>query len=98
MRTMPEENREIARWIVGKLNRATSPVTLLIPEGGVSMLDAPGQPFHDPEADAALFDELETQLQQDNLRRIVRLPHHINDTAFAEALVAEFLDLPRQPS
>ena len=28
----------------------------LIPEGGVSALDAPGQPFHDPDADAALFD------------------------------------------
>ena len=31
----------------------------LIPEKGVSALDAPGQPFHDPEADAALFDALE---------------------------------------
>ena len=28
----------------------------LIPEGGVSALDAPGKPFHDPAADAALFE------------------------------------------
>ena len=60
MRTTPEENRRCARWIAGKLNRATSPFRILIPEHGVSALDAPGQPFHDPEADAALFDELES--------------------------------------
>ena len=55
MRTTPEENREFARWIAGKLNRSTAPVIVLIPEKGVSALDAPGQPFHDPEADEALF-------------------------------------------
>src|SRR5262249_40435180 len=59
MRTTPEENRLVARWITSKLNRAESPFTLLIPEAGVSALDRPGQPFHDPESDAALFDELE---------------------------------------
>ncbi|MGD9855419.1 MAG: Tm-1-like ATP-binding domain-containing protein, partial [Planctomycetaceae bacterium] len=93
MRTTPGENRDIARWIAGKLNRAMSPVTVLIPEGGVSMIDAPGQPFHDPEADAALFDELESKLQQDGLRRIVRLPQHINDPTFAASLVEEFMQL-----
>jgi uncharacterized protein (UPF0261 family) len=93
MRTTAEENRQIARWIAAKLNRATAPVTVLIPEGGVSMLDAPGQAFHDPEADAALFEELEAQLKQDALRRIVRRPHHINDPAFAASLVETFLSL-----
>jgi uncharacterized protein (UPF0261 family) len=93
MRTTPEENRRIARWIAGKLNRATAPVVVLIPEGGVSMLDAPGQPFHDPPADTSLFDELETCLHQDALRRIIRLPYHVNDAPFAERLVSEFLDL-----
>ncbi|MBX3439688.1 MAG: Tm-1-like ATP-binding domain-containing protein, partial [Planctomycetaceae bacterium] len=93
MRTTPEENRAVARWIADKLNRATSPVTVLIPEGGVSMIDAPGQPFHDPEADAALFDELESQLHLDDLRRVVRLPSHINDPAFAASVVEQFLRL-----
>ena len=60
MRTTADENRQFARWIAAKLNRAEAPFTLLIPEGGVSALDAPGQPFYDPEADAALFDELES--------------------------------------
>ena len=41
-----------------QLNRATAPVTLVLPLRGVSMLDAPGQPFHDPDADRVLFDTL----------------------------------------
>jgi uncharacterized protein (UPF0261 family) len=93
MRTTPEENREIARWIARKLNRATAPVVLLIPEKGVSMIDAPGQPFYDPAANASLFEELEARVNQDEIRRIIRLPYHINDKAFAEQLVNEFLRL-----
>jgi uncharacterized protein (UPF0261 family) len=93
MRTTAEENREIARWIARKLNRATAPVVILIPEKGVSMIDAPGQPFYDPAANKSLFDELESCLHQDEIRRIVRLPYHINDRPFAEHLVNEFLRL-----
>jgi uncharacterized protein (UPF0261 family) len=93
MRTTPDENREIASWIARKVNRATAPVVVLIPEKGVSMIDAPGQPFYDPAADAALFDELESHVHQDEVRRIVRLPYHINDTEFAGHLVDEFMRL-----
>ena len=46
---------------------ATGPVRFLIPEKGVSALDAPGQPFHDREADAALFDALEDNLEADRI-------------------------------
>ena len=92
MRTTPDENREIARWIARKLNRATAPVVVLIPERGVSMIDAPGQPFYDPVADASLFDELEACVHQDEQRRIIRLPYHINEKPFAERLVKEFLN------
>lgn len=90
MRTTIDENRQIARWIADKLNRSTAPVRLLIPEGGVSMLDAPGQPFYDPEADAALFSELEARIDSAESRQIVRLPYHINDPKFAHALVEQF--------
>jgi uncharacterized protein (UPF0261 family) len=93
MRTTPEENRRIARWIAAKINRSHSPVRILIPEKGVSMLDAPGQPFHDPEADSALFEELTASVKQDAGRVIRRLPCHINDDAFVSALVAEYLSL-----
>lgn len=89
MRTTPEENRACARWIAERVNRSTAPLTILVPERGVSALDAPGQPFHDPEADAALFDELERCIDQTPTRRFVRLPLHINDPAFAAAALAE---------
>ena len=95
MRTTPEENRQCARWIASKLNRAEAPFRILIPEGGVSAIDAPGQPFYDPEANAALFDELESVVLPEPGRSIRRLPLHINDPAFARALVDEFLGLDR---
>ncbi len=62
----------------------------LIPMGGVSAIDAPGQPFHDPRADAALFDALEATIQQTKHRRLIRLPYAINDPVFAAALVEQF--------
>ena len=93
MRTTPEENRHCARWIAAKLNRATGPFRMLIPERGISALDAPGQPFHDPAADAALFDELESAVVTGPDRLIRRLPLHINDPEFARELVEEFFTL-----
>jgi uncharacterized protein (UPF0261 family) len=91
MRTTPEENRRFAQWIAAKLNKfPDARFTLLIPEGGVSELDKPGNPFYDPEADKALFEELEKSVMQGPSRRIVRYPHHINDPAFAGALVEEY--------
>ena len=90
LRTTADECRRIARWIAAKLNTATAPWTLVIPERGLSALDAPGLPFHDPTADAALFAELEATLQTSPERRIVRLPLHVNDPDFSAALVAEY--------
>lgn len=90
MRTTADENREAARWIAAKLNRSVAPLILLIPEGGVSALDAPGQPFRDPEADAALFEELERSIEATPTRQVRRLPWHINDPEFAAALVAAY--------
>ncbi len=93
MRTTPEENTRMGRWIGEKLNRCEGPVRFLIPEKGVSGIDAPGQPFHDPAADAALFKALADTIRQTERRRLIRLPHQINDPAFAAALVANFLEI-----
>ncbi|MBT9292673.1 ABC transporter permease [Prosthecodimorpha staleyi] len=90
MRTTVEENRRMGAWIGERLNRMEGPVRFLIPEGGVSALDAPGQPFWDPAADAALIDALTATVRVTATRQIVRLPHHINDPAFAAALVQHF--------
>ncbi|MDJ0969694.1 MAG: ABC transporter permease [Kiloniellales bacterium] len=88
MRTTAEENARMGDWIAGRLNELTGPVRFLIPEGGVSALDAPGQPFHDPEADRTLFDAFARRFQETGSRRLIRSPHHINDPAFTAAVVA----------
>jgi len=87
MRTTAEENARMGDWIAARLNEMTGPVRFLIPEGGVSALDAPGQAFHDPAADKALFDAIAGRFQETASRRLVRVPHHINDPAFTAAVV-----------
>jgi len=96
MRTTPEENREIGTWIATRLNACDGPVRFVLPLGGVSMIDAPGQPFHDPDADAALFAAIETTLVQTANRKLVKLPLHINDPAFAAALVANYREIAKR--
>ena len=95
MRTTIEENIQQGRWIANRLNQCTGEVRFLLPLGGVSALDAPGQPFWDPEADAALFETLTSEFQQTDRRKLVRLPFHINDPNFAQAGVEEFLAIAR---
>jgi uncharacterized protein (UPF0261 family) len=93
MRTTPEECRHIGQWIAEKLNACEGRVRFLIPEKGVSALDAPGQAFYDAEADAALFGALENSLKQTASRRLTRLPLHINDPEFSAALVRNFREI-----
>ncbi len=88
MRTTADECRAIGEFIAAKLNAMAGPVRFLIPEGGVSAIDKPGQPFHDPEADRVLFTTIEQHFRAGAQRKLVRLPQHINDDAFADALVA----------
>ena len=64
-----------------------------LPIPRVSALDAPGQAFWDPEADAALFTALETHLVQTADRRLVRVPCHINDPLFARTAVEQYLEI-----
>jgi uncharacterized protein (UPF0261 family) len=93
MRTTPDEAARIGRFIVDKLNRMEGPVRFLIPEGGLSGLDRPGGPFWDPAANRALFDVIASGFRAGTTRKLLRLPHHINDPAFADALVATFNEI-----
>jgi len=90
MRTTPEENARVGRWIGERLNRMDGPVRFFLPEGGVSALDAPGRPFSDPGADEELFRALETTVRQTATRRLIRIPANINDPRFSAEIVAEF--------
>jgi len=96
MRTTPEENARVGRWIAERLNRCDGPVRVLLPEGGVSLLDAPGKPFHDPQADAALFRAITDTLRVTANRRLLRLPYNVNDQRFSDALVEAYRDAARE--
>ncbi|MEM7189771.1 MAG: ABC transporter permease [Pseudomonadota bacterium] len=93
MRTTPEENAEMGRWIGERLNQMTGPVRFFLPEGGVSMLDAPGMAFHDPAANQALFQALEATVSQTSSRQLVRVPQNINNPEFAALAVETFRSL-----
>jgi uncharacterized protein (UPF0261 family) len=86
MRTTPEECAELGRRIAGKLAAATGPTSVFVPLGGVSMIDAEGQPFHDPEADEALFDALREGLEGSSVE-LIELEANVNDEQFADAMV-----------
>jgi uncharacterized protein (UPF0261 family) len=64
-------------------------VTVLLPLRGGSMIGAPGQPFHDLEADQALYSALKANLRKD--LPVIEMEAVINDPAFAEACARELL-------
>ena len=85
MRTTPQECAELGRRTARKLAAADGPVSLFVPLRGVSTIDAADQPFHDPEADAALFDAVREGLAGSRVE-LVELDHNINDEEFAIAM------------
>jgi len=91
MRTNPEECAQLGRIIAEKVNLSTGPVTVLLPKKAISVISAEGQPFHDPAADAALFEAIKTHLRKDI--PVVELDTVINDPAFAEACATTLLRL-----
>jgi uncharacterized protein (UPF0261 family)/ABC-type branched-subunit amino acid transport system ATPase component len=97
MRTTAEENDRMGRWIGERLNAMDGPVRFFLPEGGVSALDAPGQPFRDPDADAALFRALDQTVRQTSNRQLIRLKCNINEPEFAAAIVTAFRSLIGRP-
>jgi uncharacterized protein (UPF0261 family) len=69
------------------------PVRIILPTGGLSQLDAPGQPFYDPEADAALFEAIKKTMQITDDHQVISSPYHINDPEFAHQVVNHFNQL-----
>lgn len=94
MRTSAEESRAIGIRLAEKLNLSTGPLTVLLPLGGLSAIDALGQPFYDPPANAALFDALRSGLRSDI--QVLEIDGNINDAVFAtrcaETLLARIAD------
>jgi len=81
MRTTPDECAELGRILAEKCNLSTGPVGVFIPLKGISVISAPGQPFHWPEADAALFGAWKAGLRRDI--PVTEYDGNVNDPEFA---------------
>lgn len=91
MRTTPEECAQLGRIIAEKVNTYTAPAAILIPRKAISVISAPGQPFHDPAADDALF----TALRSHSRQPVEEFDLEINDPSFARACAEHLLSLMR---
>lgn len=89
MRTTPDECAQLGQIIADKLNASRGPVTVLLPLEAVSIISAPGQKFHDPAADRALFSALKSHLRRDI--PVIEMDCAINDPPFAEACARTLL-------
>jgi uncharacterized protein (UPF0261 family) len=89
MRTTPSECAGLGRILAEKVNSYTAPAAILIPRKAISVISAPGQPFHDPAADAALRDAI----AEHSRRPVEEFDREINDPAFARACAERLLDL-----
>ena len=87
VRTSSEENYRLGQTVAERLGSPRAAASVLVPMRGVSELDIEGGPFHDPGAVEAFADGVQSGLPPDSPVRLVRLPYHINDREFAEALV-----------
>jgi uncharacterized protein (UPF0261 family) len=93
MRTTPEECAELGRIIAEKANAHSGPVEVWLPLKGVSVISAPGGPFHDPAADAALFEGIRKHLRPGIPLR--EMDCEINDLEFARACGQALLEMIR---
>ncbi len=84
VRSNAAELAEYGRRLCQKLNKALGPVSLFLPLRSVSEYDAEGGVFHDPVANAALFDVLRSDL--DPHVELVEMDNNINDPEFALAM------------
>jgi uncharacterized protein (UPF0261 family) len=94
MRTTADECTELGQTIGRKLSAAKGPTAVFVPLGGVSMIDVPGQPFHDAGADAALVAGLHDTL--DSSVEVHERGEDINDPAFATAMADRLHELIRE--
>ena len=90
MRTTKDECAELGRIIAQKAEACTAGATVLIPRKAISVISAPGKPFHDAAADEALFGALRAGCKRTPVKEF---DLEINDPAFARACAEELIRL-----
>ncbi len=94
LRTNVEENIRMGELIARAANESKGPVAILLPLKGVSQLDSPGNPFWDPEADAACFNAIKANLKPGI--PVIEMDANINDPEFADKAVELLLGMLHQ--
>jgi uncharacterized protein (UPF0261 family) len=89
MRTTPDECAQLGKILADKINLSKGPVTVLWPWKAISVISAPGQKFHDPAADKAMFESLKPNLRKDI--EVIEMDCAINDAPFADACARALL-------
>jgi uncharacterized protein (UPF0261 family) len=84
MRTSAEECAQLGATLAAKLRAGHGPRALHLPLRGLSALDVAGRPFHDPEADRALFDALRAGCDEEI--SVHEADVDVNDPSFAETM------------
>lgn len=86
VRLVAAEMLEVARRVAARLNAARGPVEALVPLRGLSIPNrAPDGAFFDPAADSAFRAELRARLSPSIA--LTEIDAHVNDDAFAEAVL-----------
>lgn len=96
MRTTAEECHELGTRLASRLNQGSAPTVLVLPLRGVSAISTEGGPFHDPAADAALFEAVRANLDGSGPVDLVELDTDINDPEFARVATERLHDAIRQ--
>jgi uncharacterized protein (UPF0261 family) len=94
MRTSAEDCAHLGKIIAEKVNAYTAPVTVLLPLKAISVISAEGKPFHDAQADAALFSALKSHLRPGI--RVIEHDVEINDPHFSQACAEALLENMKQ--
>lgn len=92
MRTTPEECRELGTRLAQRVSSGSAPTAVFLPLKGVSAIAVDGGPFHDPEADAMLFDAIRENVDRDRVE-LIELDTDVNDPDFAAAAVEKLHEL-----
>lgn len=89
MRTTPDECAQLGRVVAEKLRGYRAPAAILIPKRAISVISAEGQPFHDPQADEALF----SAIREHATVPVEEFDEEINSPVFARACADKLLEL-----
>ncbi|KKB12282.1 hypothetical protein VE25_08500 [Devosia geojensis] len=91
MRTTPQECAELGRRLAERVSALNVACVVMLPLRGVSAIAKADGPFHDPDADDALFSAIRAGL--DGRIRLIEVDTDINDPLFAARAAAELQHL-----